>query len=372
MQIEAAVMERADGLVARHRIRIEEVELEGPRDDEVLVRVTSCGVCGTDRGCIHGQMPYPAPSVLGHEGAGVVEAVGRACTLVKPGDRVVIGFPFCGACVQCRGGEPRYCLHGRKLMFSGYRLDGSTPLRRGGEPLSGRFFQQSSWATHAVALERQLAKVPESVDADLMGPLGCSISTGAGTVLDELRPQPGSSLAVFGAGAVGLSAIMAARLTGAVTIIAVDKVPGRLALARELGATHTLPSDSKTTEAIKDLTGGGVDHAVEATNGTNLVAEAVQALTVRGACAVVGGAKPTAGITLNHSDMELHGKRLVGVLGGSSRTPALHEALMRLQAQGRFPLEKLVRTYPFADINQAIADSDSGAVVKPILRMAAA
>ncbi len=369
MQIQAAVMERADGIVARHQIRIEPVELEGPRQDEVLVRVTSCGVCGTDRGCIHGQMPYPIPSVLGHEGAGIVEAVGPECTLVKPGDRVVMGFPFCGVCVNCRGGQPRYCVHGAKLMFSGYRLDGSTPLRKDGEALSGRFFQQSSWATHAVALERQLAKVPKGVDHDLMGPLGCSISTGAGTVLDELRPQPGSSLAVFGAGAVGLSAVMAARLTGAVTIIAVDKEPNRLALARELGATHTLQSDSGTAKAIKDLTGGGVDYAIESTNGMNLVAEAVQALTIRGTCATVGGSKPTAEITLNHSDMEQHGKRLVGILGGSSRTPAFLEALMRLQAQGRFPLEKLVRYYDFADINQAIDDSDSGAVVKPILRM---
>ena len=372
MQIRAAVMEKSDGLVGRHDIRIEELELEPPRDDEVLIRITSCGVCGTDRGCIHAQMPYPTPSVLGHEGAGVVEQVGRQCTAVQPGDRVVLGFPFCGTCENCRRGQPRYCLHGRELLFSGYRLDGSTPLRRpGGKELSGRFFQQSSWATHTLALERQLVRVPDGSDADIMGPLGCSIATGAGTVLNELHPAPGGSLAVFGAGAVGLAAIMAARLTGLVNIIAVDKVQSRLDLARELGATHTFQSDAKTAEAIKDVTGGGADHSIECTNGYNLVTPAVECLGILGTCAVVGGSKPTAEMTLNHSDMEQHGKRLIGVLGGGGQ-PAFLLALMRLQAQGRFPLEKLIRTYDFDDVNQAIDDSDAGEVVKPVLRMAPA
>ncbi|MBE7245892.1 MAG: alcohol dehydrogenase catalytic domain-containing protein, partial [Actinomycetospora chiangmaiensis] len=199
MRIQAAVLEKPDGAVTRRTIRIEAVELEDPRDDEVLVRVTSCGVCGTDRGCIHGLEPYPTPGVLGHEGAGVVEAVGAGVTRVRTGDRVIMGFPYCGVCRYCRAGDPRYCAHGSALMFSGYRLDGSSPIRRtDGAALAGRFFQQSSWATHAVAQERQLAVVPDGIDHDLMGPLGCSIATGAGTVLNELRPTPGSSLAVFG------------------------------------------------------------------------------------------------------------------------------------------------------------------------------
>lgn len=371
MQIQAAILEKPDGTLTRRRIRIETVELEGPRAEEVLVRVTSCGVCGTDRGCIHGLEPYPTPGVLGHEGAGIVEEVGPGVTLVRPGDRVVMGFPYCGTCRTCRAGQPRYCLHGKALMFSGYRLDGSSPLRRAnGEALAGRFFQQSSWATHAVALERQLAKVPDGVDHDLMGPLGCSISTGAGTVLNELRPRPGSSLAVFGAGAVGLSAVMAARLTGAATIIAVDTERHRLDLARSLGATHAVEAGESAVAAIRDITGGGADYAVEATSGANLVAQACAALGHLGVCAMVGGAKPTAEVSVNHPDMLLNGKRLIGVMGGGGQTPEFLLALMRLQAQGRFPLERLVRTYPFADIEQAIDDSDSGRTVKPILHMA--
>jgi aryl-alcohol dehydrogenase len=368
VRIRAAVMEKPDGTLTRHRIRIEDIELEGPREDEVLVRITSCGVCGTDRGCIHAQMPYPTPGVLGHEGAGVVEEVGRECRLVQPGDRVVLGFPFCGECVNCRRGEPRYCLHGRALLFSGYRLDGSSPMRSNGDALAGRFFQQSSWATHTVALERQLVKVPEGIEADLMGPLGCSIATGAGTVLNELHPRAGSSIAVFGAGAVGLAAVMASQLTGLVTVIAVDQVEARLDLARRLGATHTLIYGQTTAAEIKDITGGGADYSVECTNGANLVTPAVECLGILGTSAVVGGSKPTAEVTLNHSDVEQHGKRIVGVLGGGGQ-PAFLQALMRLQAQGRFPVEQLVRTYAFEQINDAIDDSDSGAVVKPILHM---
>lgn len=346
MRIQAAVMERPDGTLTRRRIRLECVELEPPRAGEVLVRVTSCGVCGTDRGCIHGLEPYPTPGVLGHEGAGIVEAVGPGVSLVRPGDRVVIGFPFCGVCRNCRAGQPRYCEQGGALMFSGHRLDGSSPLKReNGEALAGRFFQQSSWATHTVTQEQQLAVVPDGVDHDLMGPLGCSISTGAGTVLNELRPGPGSSIAIFGAGAVGLSAVMAARLTGATRIIAVDKVAGRLALARELGATDVVEGGADAAAAVKELTGGGADYSVEATSGANLVAAAVTALAKLGTCAMVGGGRPTDEVRLNHPDMLQQGKTLTGVMGGGGQTPAFLQALMRLQAQGRFPLEKLVRRY---------------------------
>ncbi len=370
MKIQAAVLERGDGTLTRRKLRIEALELEGPRADEVLIRITSCGVCGTDRGCIHGLEPYPTPGVLGHEGAGVVEEIGAGVSLVKPGDRVIIGFPFCGTCRFCRAGQPRYCANGSQLMFSGYRPDGSSPLRRvDGEALAGRFFQQSSWATHAVAQERQLAVVPDGIDHDLMGPLGCSISTGAGAVLNELRPRPGSSIAVFGAGAVGLSAIMAARLTGAATIIAVDKVAARLSLARELGATHTVEGGDAAAAELRDITSGGVDYAIEATTGANLVAEACHALAKLGVCAMVGGAKATAQVKLNHPEMLMEGKTLTGVMGGGGQTPNFHIALMHLQAQGRFPIERLMRPYDFADIDQAIDDSDSGVTIKPILRM---
>ena len=167
----------------------------------------------------------------------------------------MIGFPYCGRCRTCKRGEQRYCENGTTLMFAGYRLDGSSPMTRDGETLAGRFFQQSSWATHAIALERQLVKVPDGLDLDSAGPYGCSISTGAGTVLNELRPYPGLLDRRLRGGNVGLAAVMAARLTGATTIIAIDEVPERLALARELGATHTLEHGSGTVAELKELTG---------------------------------------------------------------------------------------------------------------------
>jgi aryl-alcohol dehydrogenase len=370
MRVTAAVMHKADGMLKRHKIELEEVELEPPRDDEVLVRITSAGVCGTDRGCIHGLEPYPTPGVLGHEGAGIVEEVGRLVSSVRPGDRVMIGFPFCGQCRSCRRGEPRYCEKGALLSFSGHRLDGSGGMRRkSGEKLAGRFFQQSSWATHCVALASQLARVPDGLDLDLAGPYGCSISTGAGTILNELRPGPGASVAIFGVGNVGLAAVMAAHLSGATSIIAIDKVAERLALARELGATHSILHSASTVAELKALTEGRLDYSVEATAGSNLVSEAVTALGIRGTCAMVGGAKLTAQVSVSHPDVLLQGKRIVGVMGGGGQTPQFLESLMELQRQGRFPLEKLARFYPFASINQAIEDSDEGRAIKPILRM---
>lgn len=369
MKITAAVMEKADGLVTRRTIRLDEVELEGPRAGEVLVKISSCGVCGTDRGVIHGLELYPTPGVLGHEGACIVEEVGAGVTRIKRGDRVMIGFPYCGFCRTCRRGDQRYCTDGKTLMFGGYRADGSSPMARAGEKLAGRFFQQSSWGTYAIAPENQLARVPDGLDLDQAGPYGCSISTGAGTVLNELKPGPGSSIAIFGVGNVGLAAVMAARLTGATRIIAIDRVKERLALAKELGATHTIEHGSGTVAELKDLTGDTLDFSVEATNGSNLVAEAVAALGIHGTCAMVGGARMTAEVKVNHPDVLLNGKRIVGVMGGGGHSPDFLVSLMELQAAGRFPLNRLIKFYDFADINQAIDDSDNGVTIKPVVRM---
>ena len=219
-------------------LSLTEVEIDAPRPGEALVKVVAAGVCHTDALARDGDMPFPAPGVLGHEGAGVVAAVGDGVTNVSVGDKVVIGWPWCGSCRNCLDGQPRYCLELGPLVIAGSRGDGSTSLRRlDGTPLHSHFFGQSSFASYSICAAGALVPVPADADVSLLGPLACGISTGAGAVLNALRPFAGSSIVVYGAGAVGLSAIMAARLTAATHIIAVDRLASRLSLATELGAT---------------------------------------------------------------------------------------------------------------------------------------
>src|SRR6202042_725673 len=213
-------------------LRVAEVEVDAPGSGEALVKVVATGVCHTDAIARDGDMPFPAPGVLGHEGAGVVAAVGDGVTGVSVGDKVVIGWPWCGSCRNCLEGQPRYCLELGPLVIAGSRGDGSTSLRRlDGSPLHSHFFGQSSFASYSICAANALVKVPGDTDVSILGPLACGISTGAGAVLNALRPFAGSSIVVYGSGAVGLSAVMAARLTGATHIIAVDKLTSRLILA---------------------------------------------------------------------------------------------------------------------------------------------
>src|SRR5581483_2834011 len=217
-------------------LAIEELEMESPRADEVLVRIAATGVCHTDVIARDQWFPVPAPVVLGHEGAGVVEAVGSCVRRVAPGDRVVLSFDSCGDCGPCTRARPSYCLEAFERSFGAVRRDGTMALRRGDEPVHSHFFGQSSFATYALAMERSVVKVDTEVPLDLLGPLGCGVQTGAGAVLNALRCEQGTSLAVFGAGAVGLSAVMAAQVAGCTTVIAVDLNDRRGKLALELGA----------------------------------------------------------------------------------------------------------------------------------------
>jgi aryl-alcohol dehydrogenase len=233
-EIEAAVVRDVHGDFAIERLR-----LDPPRPDEVVVRIVATGLCHTDVAVRDQAIPSPLPIVLGHEGAGVVVAIGEAVRQVTVGDHVVITYLSCGECRPCRSGQPASCALFGLHCFSGGRADGSHALHsHDGSALHDRFFGQSSFATHAIANERNVVKVRRDAPLELLGPLSCGVMTGAGTVWNELQVKPGDSFAVFGAGAVGLSAVMAAKLAGAGTIVAVDRVASRLELARELGATH--------------------------------------------------------------------------------------------------------------------------------------
>ena len=334
------------------------VTLDDPRPHEAVVRIVAAGLCHTDLGVASGGLPFPLPGVLGHEGAGVVEAVGAAVTSVVPGDHVVLSFTSCGECRNCRGGHPAYCADWLPMnLIGGRRADGSATVTRDGEELGGHFFGQSSFAERALVDERSLVRVDPEVPLASIAPLGCGVQTGVGAVWNVLKPEAGSTVAVLGAGAVGLSAVMAATLSPATEIIAVDRVPERLELARELGATHTL-SD------VRELT--GVDGVVETTGSTAVLRAGVDALAPRGTAVVVGAPPFGTEVALDVNGL-LTGKRVVGLTLGDSETQSLVPTLVGLVKSGRMPLEKLIGTYAFDDIGQAVKDMTEGRTVKPVL-----
>ncbi|RNM17070.1 NAD(P)-dependent alcohol dehydrogenase [Nocardioides pocheonensis] len=348
---------------------LSQVELAEPQAGEVLVRMVAAGLCHTDLGVASGGLPFPLPGVLGHEGAGVVEEVGAGVTRVKPGDQVLLSFTSCGACRNCRDGHPAYCATWLPdNLIGGRRADGSATITRDGEPLGGHFFGQSSFARMAVVDERSLVKVSPDAPLELLAPLGCGVQTGAGAVWNVLKPRPGSSVVVLGAGAVGLSAVMAAALTPATTIIAVDKVASRLDLAVQLGATHVV---DVTTEdlvaAVAEITGAGADGVVETTGSVAVLRQGVDALAARGTAVVIGAPPFGTEVALDVNAM-LAGKQVVGLTLGDSETQTLIPALVELVRTGRMPLARLVQEYSFADIQQAVADVSAGTTIKPVLR----
>jgi aryl-alcohol dehydrogenase len=353
IQIRAAVL-RAPG----RALRIERLEMEGPRDDEILVRLVASGICHTDIGfCESGGA---GPVVLGHEGAGVVEDAGKEIKAVKPGDHVVLSYQSCGRCRSCAKARPADCERFYDLNFGFARADGTNALQRSG--VRGHFFGQSSFATHALATARNLVKVAKDLPLELLAPLGCGLQTGAGTVINSLGLRAGSSIAVFGTGSVGLAAVMAARLCRAKTIVGVDIRRGRLALARELGATHCLDSRrGDLAEAVKRITGSGVDYIVETTGDPDLERSAADLLNANGTAALLTGSSGPGRLP--------GGRRVLSVIQGDAVPQVFIPKLITYYRQGRFPFDRLVKFYDFREINRAIADSKRGTTVKPVLKI---
>jgi aryl-alcohol dehydrogenase len=363
----AAVM-RAHG----KPLKIEALELDPPRADEVLVRLVATGICHTDI-AVHHRVDSPVPSILGHEGAGVIEAVGAAVRKVKTGDHVVLSFMSCGRCRQCQSGEPAYCEKLNDLNFTSTREDGSVSANGPHGPVRNHFFGQSSFATYTLANERNVVKVPKSSRLEVLGPLGCGVQTGAGAVMNSLKVKAGDSFACFGTGSVGLSAIMAARVVGATTIIGVDVSEERLRAAKRLGATHMINARKEApATAIKEITGGaGADYCFDTTGVDTVFNQAIDALGIRGTLGyVTGGPKPER--TFDARSFMATGKRLMGILEGDAVPDLFIPHLITLYQQGRFPFDKMVKFYPLRDINRAFADSRSGKTIKPVIRLAGA
>jgi aryl-alcohol dehydrogenase len=365
---------RITAAIAREKFKdfeISPLELTDPRPDEVLVRIAASGMCQTDQHARDGYYPaLPYPAVYGHEGAGEVVAVGSAVRKVVPGDHVVISFPWCGTCPNCRQHQLAYCLNARKLKSSGTRADGSTLMCEGDAPVYSAFFQQSSFATHAIANERFVVKVRKDAPLEQLGPFACSIQTGAGAVLNAMRPKTGESCVVFGAGAVGLAGLMAAKHAGCDPLIAVDVHDHRLALARELGATHTINHASRTdvVAEIRRITGNGARFALETSALPAVLREAVEALTPVGTCVLVGTARAGTEVALEMPFVQ-QGRVLRGVVQGDSQPDEFIPALIDLMMDGKLPAERMMTFYPLADINRAARDSTEGRTIKPVLRM---
>ncbi|WP_033294687.1 NAD(P)-dependent alcohol dehydrogenase [Amycolatopsis jejuensis] len=362
MKTTAAVLRTAGAPLS-----LEEVDVEDPRAGEVQVRLVSSGVCHTDLGVIATAAAEQLPVVLGHEGAGVVEAVGDGVAGVETGDHVVLTYNFCGGCDNCRAGVMVHCRDFVPLNLTGARLDGSSPFSSGGGNVFGHFFGQSSFARNVIATEQNVVKVDPALPLELLGPLGCGVQTGAGAVLNTLNPEPGSGIAVFAAGSVGLSAIMAAAAAGCATIIAVDPQPQRLDLARKLGATHVIdPGETDPVAAIREITGTGARYSVDCLGLSSTVRQALECLQSPGTCVSVGFQGMTNELTIDQGHL-LFGRTLIGVIEGDSVPAQFLPRMIELYQAGSFPFDKLISTFPFEQINEAVEAAHHGKVVKAVL-----
>jgi aryl-alcohol dehydrogenase len=363
VRAKAALLEEVGG-----PLRLAGVDLCAPAEGEVLVRMRGVGICHTDISARDGIFPVPLPAVLGHEGSGVVEAVGPGVETLRVGDHVALSFDHCGDCSQCSGGHPAYCDAFAPLNYFGTRLDGSVTLHRGEDEVYGNWFGQSSFATHAIASVHNAVKVPDDLPLELLGPLGCGFQTGAGSVLNVMQAAAGEGIIIFGLGAVGLGALMAASAIGCDPIIGVDLNPQRLAIATDLGATHTI--DPKETDdfqwKVQELAAPGLHYSFDAVGAAPVIRQALESLRSPGHCVTVGFQGLEHEITIDQGHLLL-GRRLSGVIEGDADPQTFIPRLIELYREGKFPFDRLVQTFPFEQVNEAIAAANAGSVVKPVL-----
>lgn len=327
-----------------HRLKFEKIRLGAPRRNEVGVHIVACGICHTDLSFIS-----PA-TVLGHEGAGIVDQVGSAVKSVKPGDHVVLSFQSCGQCDACENNRPADCEHFSTLNFGFSRLDGSSAYP---PDLSGHFFGQSSFASYALVTERNLVKVDKSLPLATLAPLGCGLQTGAGTVMNTLRVKKGDRLLVTGTGAVGMATVMAAKMAGAKEIIALDQHQHRRDLALELGATDVMKTGKERSLQ------GTLDYVIDTAGVSSLDTLGQNALKDGGVMVRLTGA---GGATLSRR------RKIISVIQGDSVAQEFIPKMITLWQAGKFPFDRLLHFYDFEAINQAIEDTGSGKVIKAVLR----
>ncbi|WP_280423522.1 NAD(P)-dependent alcohol dehydrogenase [Nocardia carnea] len=344
---------------------VETVDLDGPRDDEILVRILASGICHTD--LVNRVLGKPdRPVLLGHEGAGVVTAVGASVTSVAPGDHVVLTFRHCGACPNCAGGRPAYCRHSTALNHFGRRADRSPRVLVAGAPVRDGFFGQSSFAGYALATADNTVVVDPAVDPAVAASFGCGFQTGAGAILNVLQPESGAWLVIYGGGAVGSAALLAARTVPGVRTVVVETSAARRETATELGADIVLdPAGAGTAETVEEITGGGATHALDTTGIPAVLADAFAALATGATVVAVGlgtGVPP-----IDVRDMVLQGKTIRGCLEGDAEPATFIPYLLDLYGKGELPVDRLVTRFPHTEIETALAAQHAGSVIKPVL-----
>ncbi len=333
---------------------VEDVDLDPPRSGEVLVRIAAAGICHSDWHFAVGDLTTPLPAVLGHEGSGVVEQIGEGVMSVKPGDHVVLLWRSgCGRCEYCSLGKPALCATHRRTLAAGMLTDGTSRLRGGSGELK-HFFGVSCFAERTVVPEMNALTIDTDIPLEVAALVGCAVMTGVGAVTNTAAVRPGASVLVIGAGGVGLSAVMGARLAGADPIIVSDLVPSKLELARQLGATHTIDGAADLLASVREIAGGGVDHAFECIGNAALLGLAVKALRSGGTAVAVGLPRADAEVSLNVVQLVTQEKSLKGSIYGSTRHFADIPRLLDLYRNGRLPIDRLLgRRYRLAQVNEA-------------------
>jgi Zn-dependent alcohol dehydrogenase len=368
VKVRAAVLEGVGG-----PLTVSELELAPPRAGEVLVRLHATGVCHSDYNAVDGTAPTPCPAVLGHEGAGVVEAVGERVTRVRPGDHVALSWmPWCGECDECLRDLPWHCSTAWPAMAAGGLADGSTRLSRDGETVF-HFSFLSTFAEACVVPERSCVPIPADIPFDVAGLVGCAVTTGIGAVWRTAETRPGNRVAVLGCGGVGLSAVMAATAVGAEPVIAVDSEPRKLDAASSFGATVAVlwqGSAEATADAVRDASGGGVDVAIEATGRPEAMLAAYLSTRPRGAAVLVGIPRADAVLSLPALTIPRGERRVLGSIYGSSKPERDFRQTLALYRSGRLPLDRLIsHRLGLEDVEHAFELMTTGQALRVVLNL---
>jgi aryl-alcohol dehydrogenase len=350
------------------KFEFDTIEIAEPKVGEVLIKMIASGVCHTDAAVLHQFLPVTYPMVLGHEGVGIVEQTGPGVTGLKKGDPVIMSFPSCGECEKCHEGHPYACDDSFQLFFGGAYKDGTKRLSDSKGDISS-LFGQGSFATYAVTDQRNAVKVDKDVDLKTLCSLGCGVQTGAGAVLLRMKPEPGSSLVVYGCGAVGMSGVMAGKIAGCSTIIAVDVVDSRLEMAKQFGATHVINGKQvKAHEEIKKITGGkGAKYGLESSGVPALVPQLLDSMAREGLAVLVSVTGPAEVPIRLEPQLMSPSVTLAGLVEGGANPKTFIPELVKFFKEGRLPVDKMCAYYKFEEIEKAFHDSHTGAVIKPIL-----